>query len=406
MTNSIKNSLTIKTVTTKHLDQYDELMRYVFQVTKRQEEESGYEEGELVRSKRPVLDDAEVLGWFTPDDRLISSASIYPCEVNIHGQIYKMGGMTGVGTYPEYAGLGLMNDLIKKALGKMRENGQYVSYLYPYSIPYYRKKGWEIMSDHISFELKDTQLPHHKEVDGHIERCKVTSPAVIEIYNRFSLTAHGALIRHQLEWNEYWRWEDEEERMAAIYYDADNNPLGYLFYWVADDVFHIKEMVYITQDAYHGLWNFVRAHFSMIETLKGNIYTNEPLAFQLEDSQIVETIEPYYMARVVDVSKFLELYPFNDAIQQFHFVVKDTVAEWNNGTFGLKEGKSPNSVTIVYEPLGNPVELDIQTLSTLMMSYKSPAYLYKIGRLKTDPQTLRLLEKLIPTEQPYFSDYF
>lgn len=406
MTFDVKNDLTIKPVTTKYLAQYDELMRYVFQVTKRQVEESGYEEGELERSKRPVLREAEVLGWFTAEDNLISTLSIYPCEVNIHGQIYKMGGMTGVGTYPEYAGLGLMTELIELGLNKMRENGQYISYLYPYSIPYYRNKGWEIMSDHISFELKDTQLPHQVDVEGHIERCEVSHPAVKEIYDEFSRITHGTLIRREMEWIEYWRWENEEERIAAIYFDTEGKAAGYLFYWIANDVFHIKEMVYLTQEAYHGLWNFVRAHFSMIDTLRGNIFTNEPLAFLLDDGQIEEKIEPYYMARIVDVRKFLELYPYDDDIRPFHFVVTDPVASWNNGIFGLEKGDTPDSVRIVNEPVGKSIELDIQTLSTLMMSYKSPSYLHKIGRLKTDAATLRLIEKLIPTEQPYFSDYF
>ena len=150
----IKDSLRVKPVGLKYLDQYNELLRYVFQVTDRELEESGYEDGELKRSKRPVLQEAEVFGWFTPEDQLVSQICIYPCEVNIHNCIFKMGGVTGVGTYPEFAGMGLMNDLIRRALEKMRKAGQYISYLYPYSIPYYRRKGWEIMSDHITFELR------------------------------------------------------------------------------------------------------------------------------------------------------------------------------------------------------------------------------------------------------------
>ena len=112
----IKDTLRIKPVGLKYLDQYNELLRYVFQVTDRELEESGYEDGELKRSKRPVLQEAEVFGWFTPDNKLVSQICIYPCEVNIHNSIFKMGGVTGVGTYPEFAGMGLMNDLIRRAL--------------------------------------------------------------------------------------------------------------------------------------------------------------------------------------------------------------------------------------------------------------------------------------------------
>lgn len=407
MDQKIKESLKVKPVGLKYLDQYNELLRYVFQVTDRELEESGYEDGELKRSKRPVLQEAEVFGWFTPEDQLVSQICIYPCEVNIHNRIFKMGGVTGVGTYPEFAGMGLMNDLIHRALEKMRKAGQYISYLYPYSIPYYRRKGWEIMSDHITFELKDTEIPQTIDVPGHVERTSVGNPIVREVYDRFARTTHGALIRNDFEWVEYWRWENEDERIAAIYYDAKHTPQGFLLYWVEDDIFHIREMVYLTQEARKGLWNFIRAHYSMIDAVHGDIYSSEPLAFLLDESQIKETIEPYFMARIVDVERFLQAYPFEGTIRPFHFVVTDPMARWNNGVFGITADKNaPEGISISAEPVGKAVELDIQTLTTMLMGYKRPTYLAKIERLHTDRRTLRLLEEIIPDGQPYFSDYF
>ena len=171
------------------------------------------------------------------------------------------------------------------------------------------------------------------------------------------------------------------------------------------NIFHIKEAFYLTQEAKHGLWNFVGAHFSMIDEVRGDSYLNEPIAFELEDSHIVETIEPYYMARIVDVAEFLKTYPWDDEIRPFHFIVKDATAEWNNGVFGVRQNVN-NEIEVVKDPIGDAVELDIRTLSTMLMSYKSPAYLHKTERLKTNAKTLRLLEKLIPTKKPYFSDYF
>ncbi|MGH2140833.1 GNAT family N-acetyltransferase, partial [Enterococcus faecalis] len=73
---------------------------------------------------------------------------------------------------------------------------------------------------------------------------------------------------------------------AAVYYGANQEPLGVHLYWVADEVFHIKEMFYLNQEARNGLWNFITAHFSMVYWVKGDINKNEPLAFLLEDSQI------------------------------------------------------------------------------------------------------------------------
>lgn len=137
----------MKSVDMQHLEQFNELLRYVFQVTNQDLQEVGYEDDDLVKAKRPVLRKADVIGWFD-DEKLISQLAIYPCEVNIRGKIFKMGGLTGVGTYPEYANLGLMHHLMKESLEMMRKNGQWISYLFPYSIPYYRRKVWK------SFQIK------------------------------------------------------------------------------------------------------------------------------------------------------------------------------------------------------------------------------------------------------------
>lgn len=397
-------NLILREVGMEYLNQYNDLLRYVFQVTQQDLEEGGYEEGELERAKRPVLRNASVYGWFNKDDELVSQISIYPCEVNLYGKIIKMGGVTGVGTYPEYSGQGLMVDLIKRALTDMREKQQWISFLYPYSIPYYRRKGWEIISDHMTFVLKDTQLPKPVDVSGHVERLSATDEDVGIAYDIFAHATHGAMLRSKIHWDEYWRWENEDERTAAVYYNAQNQPEGCMFYWIAEDVFHIKEMFYLNQEARKGLWNFISSHFSMIDEVRGNGYTDEAIAFLIEESEIQETIEPYYMARIVDVAHFLEQFPFAGTAEPFHFVIKDPIASWNNGIFSLQW--QDETIAIGNEPIGEAVYTDIQTLTTMLMGYKRPTYLAKVDRLKAGRRVLNSLEKIIPNETPYFSDYF
>ena len=401
---NLKEKLTLAPVGLEHLDQFIKLQRYVFQVTNEELQKSGYEEGELVRSKKPMLERGDVFGWFN-DGELISQVCTYPCQVNIHNKVFNMGGLTGVGTYPEYTGMGLMNTLIRTALRKMRERKQWISYLYPYIIPYYRRKGWEIMSDHITYRIKDTQLPVRVEVPGYVERRAIDHPDVINTYDKFARQTHGALIRGPLDWNEYWRWENEDERIAAVYCKESGEPTGYVMYWIEDDIFHIKEMIYLDQETRRGLWNFIGAHFSMIDAIEGHIYKNEPLAFYLEDSQIVENIEPYYMARIVDVEAFLVNFPFTDFYLPFHFVLTDPLVEWNNGIFGVT-GVNNGLNIVTREPAGQPVTTDIGTLTSMLMNYRRPTYFHELEHLSTDPDTLILLENIVPVRQPYFSDYY
>lgn len=402
----LREKLELRPVGLESLDQFNELLRYVFQVTNQVLEESGYEDGEIIRAKGPVLQNSDVIGWFN-GDQLVSQLCIYPCKINVHGREVKMAGLTGVGTYPEYANMGLMHDLIKVALKKMRDNGQWISYLYPYSVPFYRKKGWEILNEHITFKLKDSQIPKYQDVPGFVERLDIDHEDVINIYEQFSKSNHGAMIRDKQAWDEYWRWENEEERIAAVYYDIKHRPMGYVFYWIEKDIFYIKEMIYLNQEARLGLWNFIYAHFSMIDKVEGNIYRNEPTAFLLEDSQIEEVIEPYFMARIVDVEGFLKVFPFQDIDQNkpFHFIVDDPVAEWNCGIFGLSIDKN-NTIKVIRKPVGEAIKISIQTLSAMLMNFRRPSYFYKLERIAAEPKVIRILENVIPDGLPYFSDYF
>lgn len=400
-----KKQLKMKKVGVEHLEQYNQLLRYVFQVTDQDLQLIGWEEKEIIRAKSPTLQKADVWGWFD-GDKLISQVAVYPMKVRIFNRTYDMGGLTGVGTYPEYANQGLMHKLLDQALKNMKNNNQTISYLFPYSIPYYRRKGWEIISDKITFEINDYQLPKRKQVHGEVVRVDVESKEVKDAYTRFAIQTHGALLRDDLAWNEYLLW-DSDDLMAAVYYNEHNMPDGYVLYWIKEEIFHIKDMIFINEEARSGLWNFISAHFSMITKVIGNTYTDEPLAFLLEDADIKESISPYFMARIVDLKQFIAQYPFKpDTLErEWIFTMDDPLLDCNQGTFKLtisKDGKGK----IVRITTKTTDKIDIQTMTTMLLGYKRPAYLHKIGRLVCNGETLDMLEDAIEQQTPYFSDYF
>ena len=402
----LEDRLQMRRLNTDDTAQYNALLRYAFQVTDSELASLGWNQKDMERSKKPVLKKTESFGWFD-GEKLASQISVYPMQVNIFGRMYKMGGVTGVATYPEYAGHGLMGSLMKRALLNMRKNRQSVSMLVPYMIPYYRKKGWEIVSDKMTYTIKDTQLPRRSSVPGMVERVPSDSEDIMRVHDAFAKMRHGALKRGELEWEEYWRWEADDV-LVAVYYDAQEEPKGYLVYYIANDVFRIKEMVTINQEARHGLWNYVSAHFSMIEKVVGNNYTNEPMAFLLEDSEIQEEIEPYIMARIVDFEEFIRKYPFDiiSIHDDLHFVLEDPVMECNCGDFSLRWDADGNTILERGGTRGEEVRCDVQTLTAMFFGYKRPTYLRRVERLSASDEAVRILEDIIPIEQPYFSDYF
>lgn len=45
-------------------------------------------------------------------------------------------------------------------------------------------------------------------------------------------------------------------------------------------------------------------------------------------------------------------------------------------------------------------------MTTMLMGYKRPCYLAKVGRLNTSEAIIDLLEDAIEQSEPYISDYF
>lgn len=400
-----KKNLKMKQVGSEYLKQYNALLRYVFQVTEQELSSVGWQEKEIIRAKFPTMEKADVIGWFD-DDNLISQVAVYPMKVRIFNKTYKMGGLTGVGTYPEYSNLGLMHKLLEQALKNMQKRGQYICYLYPYSIPYYRRKGWEIISNKLTYKIGDYQLPKNKQVPGDVRRVSTDSEELKKTYEIYAMQTHGAILRDELAWNEYWLW-DTDDIMAAIYYNENDEPDGYLIYWIENEIFHIKDMIFNNENARTGLWNFISAHFSMVEEVIGDIYTDEPLAFLLEDASIKETITPYFMGRIVDFENFIKDYPFKKASfeREWKFTLTDPIMSCNQASFLLKIEKDGKAkATRINEKCTDTVS--IQTMTTMLMGYKRPSYLAKIGRITTDKEIISMLENSIKQKTPYISDYF
>ena len=159
----------IRNLTTKDLDQYNALLRYAFQITEKDLSEYGWEDGDIKQSKFPVLERADVLGCFDGES-LVSQFAVYPLKMNIYGAVYHVGFVTSVCTYPEYTGKGIMKNLMYQSLCHMRYKRKSLALLYPYSIPLYRKLGWEIISNKITYAVKDRQIPSQACAPGYVRR--------------------------------------------------------------------------------------------------------------------------------------------------------------------------------------------------------------------------------------------
>ncbi|MFI3621386.1 enhanced intracellular survival protein Eis [Vagococcus fluvialis] len=329
----------IKKVTDKKdIEKVHELGSYAFNMDHTEEQKQAYIE------KNTFIDNYvdEV------DGEVLSQIVSYPFEVTIKGQVMKMSGIGDVASYPETRGSGGIRNIFSAIFNDLHENGTELSYLAPFSQPFYRKFGYETVFDSEEIRIPKAVITQIKpEKKGKVKRVKWededTKVILKEIYRDTLEKVHGSVIRE-----DYW-WHYtmiKKQKRVAICYDDNNMPQGYLIYGlVGASEFQIFEMAYRNSFALRKLMSFVSSHSgSFNEFVSTNLPDKAVLELFTEISGITRKTYSYMMVKIVNFKQFIEKYPFKKVEKEadFYVDIQDNSCEWNNGIFHLviKNGKA------------------------------------------------------------------
>lgn len=400
--------MTIRRLTAHELDEVFALSQFAFQ----------YELPEKEWQERKSREKPEETWGFFVDDRLAAKMKIMPLEVFIHGTVFSMGGISSVATWPEYRRQGMIKQLLTHGLQVMKEAGQSVSFLAPFSFAYYRKYGWEHVFDEKQYTVELDKLPHFNDASGIVKRKQLSDslPLLNAIYEQFARKYNGPLKRS----NDWWKYRSvlqDKKAIIAVYYDQHDVPKGYMVFKVKDREMDVKEFVHTDEDSRRGLWQFISNHDSMLQKVVLTAPVDDVLPFLLENPRIKQEILPYFMARIVDVKAFIEQYPFHrlDEVESGILHIKDQYAPWNNGSFTVTINTDGKANVTPYNELNthrdsrsstSGLSCDIQTLSAMLLGYQCPSTLHEIGRLKVEEKDVLHWEKVIPQRTTYLPDFF
>lgn len=363
-----------------------------------------------------AMDNEQIWGCFV-DGQLAAQLAVLPLNFWINGQVYGMGGIALVASWPEYRRGGMVGQLLRRSLAGMREQGQVWSALAPFSYAFYRKYGWEAGIDYIRYEIDVGKLPRPEVVEGsQVRRIAADEEMLAPIYETYAASFNGMLARTP----EWWRTRvfGNKEGIVSVYRNSAGEAEGYLFYQVKEKVLTIHELVCLTEEARLGLWRFISQHDSMISKVVCRAPVGDSLPFLLAEPRIRQEVVPYFMVRIVDVSQLLTTYRFasgdntDNSAKPFYLLVDDAAAEWNDGLFRIYPQRTgservckldPNITNNFLEPI---LSCDIQTLSALLIGYQSASLLHRIGRLRGDEEEVLRFEQYLPAATAYLMDYF
>ncbi|WP_153462989.1 MULTISPECIES: enhanced intracellular survival protein Eis [Sediminibacillus] len=344
----------------------------------------------------------KIWGWME-QGRLAGKLHLHSLSCYLDGKEFAMGGIGNVATWPEYRRQGVVKRLLHHALLDMKENGQMLSFLHPFSFPFYRKYGWELAFTNKHYSLPIDRLKKKWNGDGYVRRVQKDIALLDSLYSRFAQEYNGMLVRDERWWKQRVLTGNEH---IAVSYNEQDEAEGYLIYHVNDDIFTVEEFVYLTLNGWRVLMQFIANHDSMVEKVEMVVPENDLLPLRIDEPRFPQEVKPYFMARIVDVPAFLKAYPFrrNPSSQPVHLQVEDEFLPDNTGSYRIEDGQV---IHIEAEnPGGHGISCSIQQLTVMLLGTKRPSELYTAGMIGGEPTEVELLEEILPVRQTYLTDFF
>lgn len=381
-------------LTRKDYDEIFKLSQFAFQ----------YELSDEELQKKKAEAERHMIWGIKEEEKLAAKLHLIPLSVDVNDIKMEMGGISSVATWPEYRRQGMVKDLLFHALQVMRERKIPLSYLHPFSVPFYRKFGWEMAFANKHYEIPMKQLKQEFKGQGYVKRIERATSIMDSIYKEYVKKFNGGLIRDKKWWEQ--RVLKDKKAILAIAYNMEQVAEGYIIYQVKDRVLKIQEFVYTTTNIANVMLQYLSNHDSMADKVEMIVSEQDSLPLLIQEPRFNQTISPYFMARIVDVRMFLKQY-FN-SVQlgdySLQFDIQDKFLPDNSGLYSLKE--SGGRLYFDENVSDGVIQCEIQQLASMFLGYKRPIELFELGLIRGDQKEVEKLEILIPRKKPYFLDFF
>ncbi|SFB37587.1 Predicted acetyltransferase [Lentibacillus halodurans] len=346
-----------------------------------------------------------IWGWME-DDQLAAKLHLIPLSCYVNGKVFEMGGICSVATWPEYRRQGAVKQLLYHTLHDMRQHGQTLSFLHPFSFAFYRKYGWEHAFSEKEYQIPMAHLKRQWDTSGYIRRIKNDMAILHTIYTEYAKTFNGTLVRDASWWEQRVLKGDW---LKAVAYSEGGKAQGYILYKVKEEKVTVHELVYNTLNAQKLLLQFIANHDSMAETVEMVVPENDNLSLIVDEPQFDQKINPYFMARIVDVLAFLKQYPFHGGTNASIILhIDDRFLPENSGVYQLSQIGSDTNVTHLQNSTGleSGIHCGLEQLTSMLLGYKRPAELYRAGLIRGSQEHIERMENIIPNRQTYFPDFY
>ncbi|MFX1418835.1 MAG: enhanced intracellular survival protein Eis [Promethearchaeota archaeon] len=397
----------IRKLTEEDREAYSKLVRYAFQTSK-----NTYETLVWPSKSRPM---EQFYGAFE-NNLLIAGCGLIPFEIKFRSIIFKMGGIDGVATKPEYRNRGIIREIMKKMFHDMNENQIPISVLFPFKIAFYEKLGYKTVDEKIFYHFKISDIKY-KETNYHMKEDERINDDIIRVYNEVLENYDYIAKRAEMQWKRLYK-----ENYKFICYNGDR-PVGYIILHFPkkttelifiqgiqypERTIFVVEAFWLNHTAKQAIINFLWTHRDQREYITGYFPVNENIIDHLTTSRILEReIVGNSLLRIINVGTVLKNleYPLDDFSIIFH--IHDKFCSWNNGFFELTSKN--REINIEFKEKSEKsadIDINISYLAQLLAGFRTVKELLEFSFISINQEKLEILQNLFPKMNNYFNDFF
>jgi predicted acetyltransferase len=349
------------------------------------------------------------------DGKLVATMGVLPFTVQLNGRPTPMGGVTGVGTLPEWRRKGLLRQVMTTGLAKMRDSGQAIAILWASMGAIYQRFGYGLAASMVRYEFdpRFAVLEVKRPLAGRVEMVPVESarPVIESIYNRFIEPRNLPIHRTNFLWESDLRAKPDSPKYVALYTAADGDPRGYMVYrtregsgLIANHVMQVVDFIPLDVEAFSALWDYILRHDLVGKvTMSGVVPEDDPAPDLLSEPRILNrrTTDAIWL-RITDVAAALRQRPYSEPGRLTFAIAEDEQCPWNEGTWALE---TDGPYTTVSASSDAPMlSMPVTTLAGLLTGFRTASQYHRIGRLECrDHRALQLADRMFATDYRPFT---
>lgn len=320
-------------------------------------------------------------------------------------------GVSMVSMWPEHRGGGVGVEMIRGLIRELAAGGVAISSLYPSTIGFYRKAGYEPAGLRMIYkvELRTLgRLPRERKVRP---MTAADRPFVSDVHRARAMIANGPVDRTPRDWERVLDFTHTDTVFRYVVEGkSKSRPMeGYIVYTQASRPrapyeIVLRDWAAATPEAGRALLRFLVAHTSMAGTVMIDGNPMDPiLSFGAE--QYAEAMHRIpWMLRVVTVSAALEQRGYPAGLNtELHLSIDDDLIRSNRGKFVLSIADRRGTVR---RGGRGSISMDVRGLAPLFTSLRSAEELKMLGLADGRADELALASTAFAGPAPWLSDRF